>query len=178
MTNASGNYSITVPVGGSYTVTPSKGPLTPGTGSINSVDVLAIQRHYLAISLIPAGCRLTAADASVNGTVNNQDVIAVQRFFLGLTTGIASTGQYKFSPTNRTYSIIGSNQTGQDYAMYIVGDVAAAFGNRPPETTVSFPSANRVPLFSVLGPKPQRFPSTHFLTVPDTAQPALSRSEL
>jgi hypothetical protein len=131
-TNASGNYSFdTGGSGGSYTVTPSKGPLAPATGNINTTDVLATQRHFLGIALIPAGCRFSAADAVVNGTINTQDVIAIQRFFLGFTSGTGSCGQYKFTPANRTYASLGTNQTNQDYSMYIVGDVAAMFSNRP-----------------------------------------------
>jgi hypothetical protein len=62
----------------------------------------------------------------VNG-VNTVDVIAIQRFFLGLSTGIANTGKYQFSPTNRTYSGIVTDQTGQNYDTLIFGDVASPF---------------------------------------------------
>ena len=64
-TDALGNYSFAVDPGGSYTVTPSKPALTPGTAGINTTDVLAIQRHFLGITVIPAGCRLTAADTVI-----------------------------------------------------------------------------------------------------------------
>jgi hypothetical protein len=37
-------------------------------------------------------------------------VIAIQRFFLGLSTGIANTGNYQFSPVSRTYLGLVSNQ--------------------------------------------------------------------
>src|SRR4029078_9095326 len=40
-------------------------------------------------------------------------------------------GQYKFVPANRTYPTIASNQPGQDYSMYVVGDAAPRFRNRP-----------------------------------------------
>jgi len=144
MTDASGNYSFTVDAGGSYTVTPSKGPLAPASSGINTLDVLAIQRHFLTISLIPAGCRRLAADVVVNGSVNTQDVIATQRFFLGLTTGLGSAGQYKFTPASSSYSSISSNQTGQNYAMYVIGDVAASFVNRPGEIALDAPTENEV----------------------------------
>jgi len=130
LTDAGGNYSFTVNTGLSYTVVPSKGPLPAAGTGINNVDVLAIQRHFLALAIIPTGCRLTAADAVINGSVNNQDVIAVQRFFLGFTSGTGSVGQYKFVPANRSYPTIATNQTSQNYEMYVVGDVAASFVNR------------------------------------------------
>jgi len=101
--------------------------LPSGTTGINTVDVIAIQRHFLNLGTPLSGCRLTAADVnSVNG-VDTVDVIATQRFFLGLTTGIANTGKYQFSPVNRTYSPLTSDQTGQDYSALVFGDVAAGF---------------------------------------------------
>ena len=152
LTDASGNYSFANLVsGGSYSVTPSKAALAPGSANINSVDVIAIQQHFLSVSTIPAGCRLTAADAVVNGTVNTGDVIAVQRFFLGFTSGIGSVGQYKFSPANRSYPSLSTDQFGQDYAMLVLGDVAASSVNRPtgepsdtPDTAI-LPSLDRRP---------------------------------
>ena len=130
-TDGSGNYSFTgLAAGGTYTVTPNKAPVAPASAGINTVDVLGIQRHFLLISVIPPGCRLTAADVNLNGSVNTQDVVAVQRFFLGFTSATASTGQYKFTPTSLTYPTLGTNQTGQNYAMLVLGDVAGPFVNR------------------------------------------------
>ena len=70
---------------------------------INTVDVIATQRHFLVIGTPLAGCRLTAADVNGDTNVNTVDVIAIQRFFLGLTTGIANVGKYQFTPASRTY---------------------------------------------------------------------------
>ena len=63
----------------------------------------------------------------LNGSVNTVDVIAVQRFFLGLTTGIANTGEYQFSPASRSYPGVVTDQTGQNYDALIFGDVAASY---------------------------------------------------
>ena len=84
-------------------MTPTKTALTPGSAGINTVDVIATQRHFLVIGTPLSGCRLTAADVNGVGGVNTVDVIAIQRFFLGLTTGIANTGKYQFTPASRTY---------------------------------------------------------------------------
>src|SRR5438046_8662163 len=41
-----GNYTLSsIPTGGNYTVTPSKVALPPGSVGINTVDVVATQRH-------------------------------------------------------------------------------------------------------------------------------------
>jgi hypothetical protein len=70
-----------------------------------------------------------AADVNGDGAINTVDVIAIQRFFLGLTTGIASTGQYQFNPAGRSYPNVTTDQTGQNYDGFVLGDVASPFTN-------------------------------------------------
>ena len=139
LSDGSGNYQFSsLASGGNYTVTPSKTGLTPGADGINTVDVIATQRHFLAINLL-TGCRLTAADVNGVNDVDTVDVIAIQRFFLAQSTGIANVGKYKFNPATRSYTGIGTSQTAQNYDTLIFGDVAAPFGNRgmPPSTDAS-----------------------------------------
>ena len=112
-------------------MTPTKAALTPGSAGINTVDVIAAQRHFLNLGTPLSGCRLTAADVNGDTAVNTVDVIAIQRFFLGLTTGIANVGKYQFTPASRTYPGIVSDQTGQNYDTLVFGDVASAFVHRP-----------------------------------------------
>ena len=113
--------------GGTYTVTPSKAALTPGTIGIDTVDVIAIQRQFLNLGTPLSGCRLTGADVNGDHAVDTVDVIGVQRFFLGLSTGIANTGKYLFSPVNRNYPAVVTNQFNQDYDTLVFGDVAGPF---------------------------------------------------
>jgi len=128
LTDASGNYSFTgLPSGGNYTVTPTKAARAPGSPNINTIDVIATQRHFLNLGTPLSGCRMTAADVNVNTTVDTIDVIAIQRFFLGLSTGIANTGRYQFMPASRSYLGIDSDQTGQNYDTLVFGDVASSF---------------------------------------------------
>ena len=108
-------------------MTPIKAGLAPGTAGITTVDVIAIQRHFLNLGTPLSGCRLTAADVNGVGGVDTVDVIATQRFFLGLSTGISNVGRYRFNPTTRTYTGVVTNQTGQNYDSLIFGDVASAF---------------------------------------------------
>jgi hypothetical protein len=113
--------------GGNYTVTPTKAARVPGSPNINTVDVIATQRHFLNLGPPLTGCRLEAADVNGDGSINTVDVIAIQRFFLGLSTGIANCGRYKFMPPNRTYTGIVGNLTGQNYDTLVFGDTAATF---------------------------------------------------
>ena len=132
-TDGSGNYSFTGLAGGNYTVTPSKAARPPGTAGINTTDVIAVQRHFLIISLL-TGCRLSAADCASPSGITTADVIAIQRYFLFLTTGIGNVGKYSFNPVNRSYAPLGSNQGGQNYDTIVFGDVATPFAfPRPAE---------------------------------------------
>jgi hypothetical protein len=128
LTDGSGTYQFSsLATGGSYTVTPTKSALTPGSTGINTVDVIAVQRQFLNLGTPLSGCRLMAADVNGDAAINTVDVIAIQRFYLGLSTGIANTGKYQFSPLSRSYSGIVSDQTGQNYDTLIFGDVATPF---------------------------------------------------
>ena len=112
-------------------MTPSKAALPPGTAGITTVDVIAIQRHFLGLGTPLSGCRLSAANVNGVGGVDTVDVIATQRFFLGVTTGIGNAGKYNFNPLNRTYTAVVGNQTGQNFDALIFGDVASGFVHRP-----------------------------------------------
>jgi hypothetical protein len=128
MTDSLGNYQFSnVPAGGNYIVTPNKSGLTPGSAGINTVDVVAAQRHFLFIALLPPGCRLTAADVNGDSFVDTIDVIAIQRFFVGFATGTANVGKYQFVPSSRSYSGIVTDQSGEDYDALILGDVASPY---------------------------------------------------
>jgi hypothetical protein len=128
LSNGSGNYQFSsLPSGGNYTVTPSKAALPPGSAGIDTVDVVATQRHFLNIGTPLSGCRLAGADVNGDSAVNTVDVVAIQRFFLGTSTGIANVGKYQFIPANRNYLGIVTDQTGQNYDTLVFGDVASPF---------------------------------------------------
>lgn len=128
VTDSSGSYQFpSLIAGGNYTVTPSKADLTPGSAGISTVDVVAVQRHFLDLASLPPGCQRTAADVTGDSAISTVDVVGIQRFFLGSPNGIARTGQYTFSPASRTYSGPVNNQPGQDYDSFVFGDVVAPF---------------------------------------------------
>jgi hypothetical protein len=150
LTNGSGNYTFSsLPAGGNYTVTPTKAALPPGSAGINTLDVIAIQRHFLGLGTPLTGCSLAAADVNGVGGINTIDVVAVQRFFLGLVTGTANTGKYQFNPVNRSYTGLVTNQTAQNYNALVFGDVAGStFVHRPEgssQTTASDDMSGEVP---------------------------------
>ena len=123
-------------------MTPSKSPLAAGSTGINTVDVIAVQRHFLNIISLPVGCRMTAADVNTDSNINTVDVIAIQRFFLGLSTGTANVGKYSFNPANRSYPVLSGNQVNQNYDALVRGDVALSFVHRADN---SDPAEHRAP---------------------------------
>jgi glucose/arabinose dehydrogenase len=128
MTDTFGNYLFSsLASGGTYTVTPTKPNRVPGSAGIDTVDLVAVQRQFLRLGTPLSGCRLTAADVNSDSMVNTVDVVAIQRFFLGSSTGIGNTGKYQFSPVNRIYPGLVSDQTGQNYDALIFGDAAPSF---------------------------------------------------
>lgn len=128
VSDLSGNYTLSsVPSGGSYIVTPSRAGLASGVAGINTVDVIAVQRHFLNIGSPLSGCPLIAADVNADIAINTSDVIAIQRFVLGLLSGNANVGKYQFNPASRAYPGVVSDQPGQDYDTVIFGDVASGF---------------------------------------------------
>ena len=128
LSNGSGNYQFSsLPSGASYIVTPSKAPRLAGSAGIDTVDVVATQRHFLNLGTPLSGCRLTAADVNGDSAVNTIDVVAIQRFFLGSSTGIANVGKYQLNPVSRSYPGIVTDQTGQNYDTLVLGDVATPF---------------------------------------------------
>lgn len=132
LTDSGGNFTLSsLPSGGNFNVTPSKAGLAPATTGINTVDVIAIQRHFLNLGPPLVGCRLTAADVNGVQGVNTVDVIATQRFFLGLTTGVANVGKYQFNPLSRTYFGVFCNRSSQNFDALVFGDVTTSFVHRP-----------------------------------------------
>jgi hypothetical protein len=112
-----------------FIVTPSKAARSPGSNGIDTVDAVAIQRHFLSLGPPLSGCRLTAADCANPVGITTADVIAAQRFFLGFSTGIGNVGQYNFTPVNRSYSVLFNNQTAQNFDAIVFGDVAPPYAS-------------------------------------------------
>ena len=129
LSDASGNYQfLGLAPGGSYTVTATKSAVAPGSPNINTIDVVATQRHFLQIVPL-SGCRLKAADVNGDNTVNTIDALAIRQFFFAHPS--VNVGKYQFTPASRTYPGLMSNQTGQNYDTLIFGDVASPFADRP-----------------------------------------------
>jgi len=158
-TDALGGYTFASIPAGTYTVTaglPTPTPRLPGSANIATVDSISAQRHFLNLGTPLAGCRKAAADVNTppNG-ISTSDAIAIQRFFLTLTTGIAQTGQYRFTtdggatlPIPATRTGITTTTTTADFGVLILGDCQSGFIFRPeggPAQDAAGASDNEVP---------------------------------
>ena len=96
-------------------------------GEYTISECIAVQKHFLGTALL-SGCRLKAADVNADNNVNTLDVLAIRQFFLGHSS--ANVGKYQFTPANRSYPGIVSDQTAQNFDTLIFGDVISAFADR------------------------------------------------
>jgi hypothetical protein len=130
LTSGTGAYTFTsLPSGLNYVVTPTKANRVPGSAGINTVDVIAVQKHFLNVLPLLTACHATAADVNGDTSVNTVDVIATQKFFLN-NTGTANVGHYQFTPASRSYTPLNSSVTAQDFDTLIFGDVISTFADR------------------------------------------------
>ena len=78
--------------GGPCLLCPACPPMPPPCCCINTVDVIAVQRHFLGIGTPLTGCRLVAADVNADSMIDTSDAIAIFAYFLGLTIPLVVTG--------------------------------------------------------------------------------------
>ena len=129
-TGGLGTYALTGFGAGSYTVTPTK------TGSVNgwvtSFDAAKVAQHAAGGSQL-TGNQLVVADVSGNGTVTSFDAGQIARYVAAL-SGSGATGNWIFSPVNRTYASVTTGISGEDFSALLMGEVSGNWvdsGARP-----------------------------------------------
>ncbi|MFN0278096.1 MAG: dockerin type I repeat-containing protein [Pyrinomonadaceae bacterium] len=121
-----GTYTLSGFGSGAYTVTPTK---TGGVnGAISSFDAARISQHSVGIPPGLNATQLIVADVSGNGMVTSFDAGQVARYVTS-TSGSGSTGNWIFSPLNRTYPSVTGNIAGQDYTALLMGEVSGNWSN-------------------------------------------------
>lgn len=134
--NNSGSYSFNTLDVGVYTVTPS---FSGGSQAISSQDAALIAQYAAGLINLSNG-QLAAADTTDNGTVNSQDAARLAQFVAGLPHN-SRTGQWRFAPSERTYSPLSAAMTAQNYEAFLIGDVT---GNWSPSARPDLPNEDAV----------------------------------
>jgi hypothetical protein len=68
------------------------------------------------------------ADAGRKGTLSSFDAAQIARYTAGL-NNFGSTGNWIFTPTNRSYASVTGNITGEDFVALLMGDVSGSWTN-------------------------------------------------
>ncbi len=126
---SNGQYTLSGMGSGSYTVTPSKiGGVTPFFGnSITSNDSALIAQHVVGLAS-PAltAAQQAAADVSGTGGITSFDAALIARW-VAILPGSGNTGSWVFTPANRGYANVNTDQIDQDYSAILMGDVTGNY---------------------------------------------------
>jgi glucose/arabinose dehydrogenase len=123
ITDVNGDYSFTdLPLGNTYTVTPSK---TGDVSGVESLDASFAARYAVGLD-IPTANQIVAADADSDTIVTSFDASLIARRVAGL-SGTGDVGTWKFVPASRTYSAFSVSQTNQGFTGILVGDASGSW---------------------------------------------------
>jgi hypothetical protein len=111
---------------GSYTLSPSKSDDVRG---ITAYDASLVLQHAAGLRML-TGFELAAADVNKSGGVTSLDASYILQKAVDLIpVPFAGAGAvWEFTPTNRLYTNLASDQDGQDVTALLIGDVS---GNWP-----------------------------------------------
>ena len=141
MSDLSGNYSLSGFGSGAYTVTPSK-PANQDVNGIQAFDAALIAQHVVGLITLNA-TQLAAANVSNSPQVSSFDAALIAQYVVSIPNpGV--TGSWRFTPVNRSYSSLATNQTNQDYTAILMGDVNGDWANPSsfaPRSEIQKPSA-------------------------------------
>ena len=137
--DSTGAYSITIPYNWSGTITPSKSGYTfvPPSASFSNVTVTQTIQNFAAIVSYTISGNVGVAGATLNytnGTPQTATSDSNGNYSFLVPSGWSGTvtpakAGYSFSPPNRLYSSVASNQTGQNYtATFITYTISGTTG--------------------------------------------------
>ena len=124
-TDSQGNYAFSaLAAGGNYIITPEK-DLNDKNG-VNGGDLVAIQRHILALAPLSSPYKRIAADADNSKSINGGDLVAIQRLILALDLTLPLNTSWQFVDQNHVFSNPNNPWTPQFPATLTYNNLSAA----------------------------------------------------
>lgn len=139
--DATGNYSITVPIGWSGTLTPSKTGyvFTPTSVSFNNLTTAQTIQNFIAaplnttFSVISGNAGVAGAILNyIDGTAKIARADSMGFYTFNVSPNWSGTvtpvkGSYYFTPATKSYANVFSNQTAQNYTIAVFSDVPSTY---------------------------------------------------
>jgi len=133
--NDLGAFAITDVMTGAYVLTPTK---NDDVDEITAFDASLVLQASAGLRSLTAN-QIQAADVNHNGSVSSMDASYILEASVGLLTvpfpGTANV--WEFVPATRSYPLLNSDQTGQNFTAILIGDVSGSWeapggGGSPP----------------------------------------------
>ncbi|MEZ4941943.1 MAG: HYR domain-containing protein [Saprospiraceae bacterium] len=102
LTDPQGMFSLSVPTGSSYTVTPFRDD-SPLNG-VSTFDLLLINKHVLGLAALGSPYKLIAADANKSNSVTTFDIVELRKLILGLYLQLPNNGAWRFVPAGHAFA--------------------------------------------------------------------------
>ncbi|MCU1266791.1 MAG: glucose/sorbosone dehydrogenase [Acidobacteria bacterium] len=167
-TDTNGDYTFAgVPTGNDYVVTPSRIP-EGHDASITAFDASQAAR-FAAQTVTLTANQQTAGDSSNNGLVTAFDASQIARYELSIASAGSIAGSWKFTPASLSISNLSGNQSGQNLAAILIGDVSGNWTpSGPTRLGATSPTGVVIPVSLPIKQDPPGGPSTIPITVGDT----------
>ena len=121
LTNSNGIYSLSAFESGTYTVTPSKTPMSYlASNGIYADDPSLVAQYVVGLATLNS-VQQRAADVSGLHSLSSFDAALIAQWVVGIQNPINQTGQWKFTPASTTPDTTLDNV--QNYTALLMGDV-------------------------------------------------------
>jgi len=94
VTDATGNYNFSLPLGGDYSITPMRND--DAANGVSTFDLVLVSKHILNVSLLNSPYKVLAADANNSGSISTLDLVAIRKVVLRLTNEFPNNTSWRF----------------------------------------------------------------------------------
>ena len=91
-----GNFNLALPIGGSYTIKPSKNNDIIRSNGVSLIDLLRMQAHVLNKVQLNSPFKIIAADVNSDGSISTLDILYGKRFILHIDSSFVGNREWVF----------------------------------------------------------------------------------